>query len=1041
MKDSRETRTSPSPRPSPLTGRHPGRGRFAQAARTLVGGLIVAIALPAWATFHEMQIEQIIGGVNGDTSAQAIQLRMRSFGQNLTSQGRLVAYDAAGLNPVVVINFTGNVANGLAGARVLVTSPNFAPYTDGALAGDFTMTNLIPESYLAAGRLTFEDDNGPILWSVSWGGSNYTGSTTGAFDNDADGQFGPSVAVPMPTTGVQALQFQGNANAPSTNNEADYALTAGASQWVNNAGQSAMLIAGLHVVTTTGDDGIGSLRDAILNANASAESSMIHFAIQPFDGTVKTIALESGLPTITSPVIIDGYTQPGASANTLSIGTDAVLLIELDGTDAGQANGLVISAGNSTVRGLVINHFVTPCCIGFGFGIILTSNGNNVVEGNFVGTDATGTIDGDNGDTGVSITGGSSGNVIGGNTPAARNVISKNGALGVDICCDENSAGNRVLGNYIGTDKHGTAALGNNSGGVRIAYSANNVVGGADPSTRNVISANPTGITIAQNEAIGNVVQGNLIGTAADGVSPLGNMTGVAFFNAASNNLIGGTAPGEGNVIAFSTGAGVQLGGGVPANGFDLSNAILGNSIFSNGGLGIDLLESNAVSGVTANDDCDADIGANNLQNFPVLASAANTAAGTVIEGSLDSAANTTFRIEFFVNPACDPSGFGEGKEFIGSTNVMTDGECHADFAVTFPLAVAEGEFITATATGPANNTSEFSQCIEAVNHVVTIACSISPQNATNELGALHTVTSMITSNGVPVGGVTVDFLVTAGPNAGAADSDTTDGNGDAAFSYTGNGGAGADTIIATGLVAGVSFSCEATKLWVEPPPLQVNCGLAPASDTNQVGTAHSVVSTVTTNSNPAPGVTVHFEVVSGPNAGATASTLTDGGGQATFMYNSNGTPGTDTVMTTGIVSGVSFSCSATKVWVAGPCADLSGTLSKVKAKCKVKNDVQTCKLSGSLAVSNSGDAEVGESLVRYFLSDDNQFDAGDTQIGEGTVKAISVGKSGKGKLKATLIDNNPTGRFLIAVIDAGGAVSECSENNNLAVFGPIPAP
>jgi len=224
-----------------------------------------------------------------------------------------------------------------------------------------------------------------------------------------------------------------------------------------------------------------------------------------------------------------------------------------------------------------------------------------------------------------------------------------------------------------------------------------------------------------------------------------------------------------------------------------------------------------------------------------------------------------------------------------------------------------------------------------------------------------------------------------------------------------------------------------------EPP--QVGCALSPAADTNQVGTAHSVVSTVTTNDTPAPGVTVHFEVVSGPNAGATGSSATAGGGQATFMYTSNGTPGTDTIMATGIVSGVSFSCSATKAWVVGPCADLSGTWGKVKSKCKVKNDVETCNLSGSLAVPNAGDAGAGESVVRYFLSDDNVLDGGDTQIGEGLVKALTVGKSGKGKLKATLIDNSPVGRFLLAVIDAGGAVAECDENNNVAAFGPIAPP
>jgi len=318
----------------------------------------------------------------------------------------------------------------------------------------------------------------------------------------------------------------------------------------------------------------------------------------------------------------------------------------------------------------------------------------------------------------------------------------------------------------------------------------------------------------------------------------------------------------------------------------------------------------------------------------------------------------------------------------------------------------------------------------------IVVGCDLSPSTDTNLLDTVHIVTANVTIDGVATPGVLVDFEVVAGPNTGDSGMDTTDANGNATFQYTGDGGAGTDFIRATGTFGGHSFTCTAAKVWV---PLSAVCSLAPVADTNQVGTAHSVVSTVLTNNNPATGVTVHFEVVSGPNAGATASTLTDGGGQATFMYNSNGTPGTDALMATGIVSGVSFSCSATKVWVQGPCADLSGTWGKVKSKCKVKDDVETCKLSGSLAVPNTGDAGAGETVVRYFLSDDNVLDGGDTQIGEGLVKALTVGKSGKGKLKATLIDNSPVGRFLLAVIDAGGAVSECNENNNVTAFGPLP--
>ena len=140
-------------------------------------------------------------------------------------------------------------------------------------------------------------------------------------------------------------------------------------------------------VTNTNDSGVGSLRQAILDANANPGLDNINFAI-PGAGP-HTIQPTSGLPTITDPVIIDGYTQPGASLNTNGpgLGSNAVLKIELDGSNAGAgASGLTITAGNSTVQGLVINRFGQN-------GVLLGTKGGNVLEGNFIGTDVTGTVD------------------------------------------------------------------------------------------------------------------------------------------------------------------------------------------------------------------------------------------------------------------------------------------------------------------------------------------------------------------------------------------------------------------------------------------------------------------------------------------------------------------------------------------------------------------------------------------------------------------------------------------------------------------------
>jgi hypothetical protein len=197
----------------------------------------LAVASPAFASFHLMQIQQVIGGVGSDTSLQAVQLRMRVAGQNLVGGGRLRAWDATGSNPIVIIDPTTNVPNGAAGDTVLIASPNF----QGAfgLTPDFVMTNLIPASYLAAGKLTWEDNSGALVyWSLAWGDGAYTGTNTGTIDNDADGVFNPPFGLAMPSATGQALQFTGPPGAVSTNNAADYAITVGNATFTNNAGQS-----------------------------------------------------------------------------------------------------------------------------------------------------------------------------------------------------------------------------------------------------------------------------------------------------------------------------------------------------------------------------------------------------------------------------------------------------------------------------------------------------------------------------------------------------------------------------------------------------------------------------------------------------------------------------------------------------------------------------------------------------------------------------------------------------------------------------------
>ncbi|MEE8169772.1 MAG: hypothetical protein V3T70_04425 [Phycisphaerae bacterium] len=222
---------------------------------------------PALASFHFMQIEQVIGGVNGDTSAQAIQLRMRSFGQNLVGAARIRAWDAAGANPVLIVNFTTSVPNGAAGRRILVTSANFNALTNPTASPDFAMTNLIPASYLAAGSLTFESNAGIIYWRLSWGGMGYTGSTTLNITNDVDGDAAPPYPNPLPTADQRALLFQGPFNAKSTTNAADYALTTGAAVFTNNATASFTVQVPVACSTCAGDVDGDNLADGDVAAS------------------------------------------------------------------------------------------------------------------------------------------------------------------------------------------------------------------------------------------------------------------------------------------------------------------------------------------------------------------------------------------------------------------------------------------------------------------------------------------------------------------------------------------------------------------------------------------------------------------------------------------------------------------------------------------------------------------------------------------------------------------------------------------------------
>jgi len=237
-------------------------------------GAAALFAMPTSATFHFIQVEQIIGGVNGDTTAQAIQIRFRAAGQHLQAGGRMRVWDAAGANPIIISDPAVNLAGPSAtGDRVLFASANFSDYLSSPITIDYPITTLIPASYLAAGSLTFENNTGTVIyWRVSWGGAAYTGSNAGSVTNDADGNFGPPISTALPSTGVTAVIFNGVATALSTNNAADYLETARAAVFTNYNDQSATVFIPVVIGACCMPDGscVGELTEAACTGGGGA---------------------------------------------------------------------------------------------------------------------------------------------------------------------------------------------------------------------------------------------------------------------------------------------------------------------------------------------------------------------------------------------------------------------------------------------------------------------------------------------------------------------------------------------------------------------------------------------------------------------------------------------------------------------------------------------------------------------------------------------------------------------------------------------------
>ncbi|MCS7089546.1 MAG: hypothetical protein NZM03_02305 [Limisphaera sp.] len=345
-----------------------------------------------------------------------------------------------------------------------------------------------------------------------------------------------------------------------------------------------------------------------------------------------------------------------------------------------------------------------------GIFLVERSASNNVIAGNIIGLDASGNVPMGNQVAGIGLTNAPD-NQIGGVNPGAGNLISGNADSGIYLIGPW-ATRNRIEGNFIGTDRTGRLARGNGRDGITGYDAPTNTVGGNVPGARNLISGNAwNGLYLTGPHTRGWVIQGNWIGIQSDGWSPLGNFYhNLEFLTNSSHHLIGGIDPEAANRIAWARGNGWD---GIRIRAGSTNVTILGNAIFSNGGaaptgLGIDL----GNDGVTPNDACDADTGANLQQNFPVLTQAVASATALIVKGWIDARPNHSYTLWFYGNPTNEPSGHGEGMWPLGHGLVTTDASCKGAFSLSLPLGGSVPAWVTATATDSAGNTSEFSQSI-----------------------------------------------------------------------------------------------------------------------------------------------------------------------------------------------------------------------------------------------------------------------------------------------------------------------------------------
>jgi hypothetical protein len=614
-------------------------------------------------------------------------------------------------NGVFNIHLTGHLPPLVSNGMVIdgSTQPGFAGqpliFVDGS--------QIIPETYTSnSGLLIYSSSN--QVKNISFSGFNWNGLTlefADATNNtiagcwlglDATG----TNAAPNAYQGILFANGAGHNIVGGTNAIARNVISGNAQYgiWMSDSNTTGNVILGNYIGTDAGG--------SVAVPNPGGGIGMFYNAVGHIIGGPNASARNVISGNLGAGIWLAG---PGVSNNVVQgnfIGLNAA------GTSALSNNfaGLRVESGaaNNLITSNVISGNTSE-----GLRLIDAGTMANVVQGNFIGTDLTGTNALPNGFAGLTIYSGASSNLIGGMSAGARNIISGNGAYGIYIS-DPGTSNNFVLGNFIGPDLTGANGLGDGGFGIGIWSGASgNFIGGTSVGTGNLISGNPGfSYGVAVGGANGNVIQGNLIGTDVTGTNALANgFANVALWGGSTGNVVGGVGAGARNVIAYSGGYGV-----VVYDPGTTNNSIRGNAIFSNGYLGIDLNGD----GVTTNH-IGFLAGPNDLQNFPVLTNAFGSGTSTIVQGTLNSAVGQFFLIDVYRNAGADPSGFGQGQIYLGSIGVTTDGSGNASFAFTNIAGNFAGQYISATATAAGGDTSEFSADLQAVNQAAASAAFIGP--------------------------------------------------------------------------------------------------------------------------------------------------------------------------------------------------------------------------------------------------------------------------------------------------------------------------